>query len=242
MNGLDWKQPALVGGVIAGILSVIPIVNLGNCCFCAWLVLGGAIASKMLIDRTPRRVRSGEGAQVGLMAGLVATGIYLVLSVLLLFAGIGESLQRSILSDIATRSGDPQFQEMMQKIVEASANQTTAERFLGALPILIFFAVFFIGFSVLGGLLGIALFEKRKDQFPPSQYPPNYPPNYPPQSGGYGGGSYGGGYGGSQGGGYGGGYGGGQGGSQGGGQGGSQGGGYSGGSGGDQGGWPPSNA
>lgn len=188
MNGLDWKTPALVGGAIAGILSLIPIVNLGNCCFCSWLVVGGAVASKMLINRTPRPVKSGEGAQVGLMAGLIATGIYLVISLLLLVAGIGEGLQRSIFEGIANKSSDPQFQEMIQKVLEASANQTPGQRLIGALPILILLAVFYIGFSTLGGLLGVALFEKRRDQFPPSQYPPNYPPNYPPHSGPTGGG------------------------------------------------------
>ncbi len=192
MNELDWKQPVLVGGVVAGLLSVIPVVNIGNCCFCAWMVLGGAIATKMVVDRTPRPVKSGEGAKVGLMAGLIASGMYLVISLLLLVAGIGEGLQRSIFEGIANKSSDPQFQEMIQKVLEASANQTPGQRLIGSLPILILLAVFYIGFSTLGGLLGVALFEKRKDQFPPSQYPPNYPPNYPPQSGPTGGGQGGG--------------------------------------------------
>jgi uncharacterized membrane protein (DUF4010 family) len=199
MNELDWKQPALVGGVVAGILSVIPVVSIGNCCFCAWMVLGGAIAAKLVVDRTPRPVKSGEGAKVGLMAGLIGVGISLVIGVLLLIAGVGEGLQRSILAGIAERSSDPQIQEMMQKMLEASAAQTMAEKVIAALPFMIVGAIFQIGFSVLGGLLGIAMFEKRKDQFPPSQYPPNYPPNYPPQSGPYGGG-YGGGSGSGQGG------------------------------------------
>ena len=57
---------------MAGILSVIPFVNFVNCCFCAWLLVGGAVAAKMLINRAPRPVRSGEGAQVGAVAGLIA--------------------------------------------------------------------------------------------------------------------------------------------------------------------------
>jgi hypothetical protein len=200
MNDLDWKQPALVGGLIAGILAVVPVVNLANCCFCAWAVVGGAVASKMLIDRTPRPVKSGEGAKTGLMAGLIGAGIYLVIGVPLALIGIGEGLQRTIFTEMANRSADPQFQEMMQRILEASANQTPGQRLVGTLPVMIIFAAIYLGFTVLGGLLGVALFEKRKDQFPPSQYPPNYPqsnyppgnsPDYPPQSSGYGGGSSG---------------------------------------------------
>jgi len=193
MNELDWKQPALVGGVIAGLLSVIPGLSLVNCCFCAWLLVGGAVAAKMLIDRTQRPVKSGEGAQVGAIAGLIAAGIYLVLSLALLVFGIGQKFTQDLLNRIAGSSGNPDFQEMIQKVIEASANQTPAQRLVSALPGLIMFAVLFVGFSTLGGLLGVALFEKRRDQPPPPPpqyppgYPPNYPPNPPPQSGGPGG-------------------------------------------------------
>jgi hypothetical protein len=191
MNELDWKQPALIGGVIAGLLSVIPGISLANCCFCAWLLVGGAIAAKMLINRAPRPVKSGEGAQVGAMAGLIAAGIYLVVSIPLIIFAVGERFQQALLGRLAEWSSNPDLQEMMRKAMELSANQTSAQRLVSALPILIVFAVLSVGFSTLGGLLGVALFEKRRDQPPPPQYPPGYPPQYPPQypppSGGSGG-------------------------------------------------------
>ncbi len=191
MNELDWKQPALIGGLIAGILSVIPGVEIGNCCFCAWLVIGGAIAAKMVISRTQRQVKIGEGAQIGAIAGLIASAVYIFLNLVSLVLGIGQQTKRDILARLSESVNNPEFQEMMQKILEASANQTTAQRLVAALPGMILFAVLFVGFSTLGGLLGVALFEKRRDQPPPPQYPPGYPPNppgyppnYPPQSGG----------------------------------------------------------
>ena len=188
MNDLDWKQPALIGGVAAGLLSVIPGLNLANCCFCAWLLVGGAVAAKLLIDRSPRPIKSGEGALVGVAAGFIAAGLYLVISLALIVLGVGQELQQNMLSRMAEMSGNPEFQEMMQRVIEASANQTPAQRLIAALPGLIMFSVLFIGFSTLGGLLGVAIFEKRRGQTPPPpQYPPNYPPNYPPQSGGPGG-------------------------------------------------------
>ena len=184
MNDLDWKQPALIGGLIAGILSVIPVVQIANCCFCAWALVGGAVASKMVIGRTPRPVRSGEGAQVGLMAGLIAAGIYVVLGMPLALLGIGEGVMRKMMEGLSNQSADSQFQEMMRTVLEATANQTPGQRLAAAIPGLIIGGIILGGFTVLGGLLGVALFEKRKDQPPP----PQYPPNYPPQSGGYGGG------------------------------------------------------
>jgi len=198
MNELDWKQPALVGGVMAGVLSVIPLVNFVNCCFCAWLLVGGAVAAKMLINRAPRPVRSGEGAQVGAVAGLIAAGIYSLISLALAVFSIGQRFQEDLLSRMAEMSNDPNFQAMIRKMLEESANQPLAQKLISVVISLIIVSVIYIGFSTLGGLLGVALFEKRRDQ-PPPQYPPgyppgytpNYPPNYPPQppptSGGSGG-------------------------------------------------------
>jgi hypothetical protein len=199
MNELDWKQPALFGGVIAGILSVIPGIGLVNCCFCAWLLVGGAIAAKMLINRAPRPVRSGEGAQVGAIAGLIAAGIYLVISIPMIMFAVGEGFQRYIFEQMMASINNPEFQEIMRKAMEESANQTSAQRLVSTLPYMIIFSVLSVGFSTLGGLLGVAMFEKRRGQPPPQQnppgyppsyppnYPPNYPPQYPPQSGGSGG-------------------------------------------------------
>jgi hypothetical protein len=199
MNELDWKQPALVGGVMAGILSVIPIVNFANCCFCAWLLVGGAVAAKMLINRAPRPVRSGEGAQVGAVAGLIAAGIYSLISLAFAVFNIGQRFQEEMLNRMAEMSNDPNFQAAIRKMIEDGANQPVAQKLVSVVIVLIIVSVIYIGFSTLGGLLGVALFEKRRDQPPPPQYPPgyppnqppNYPPNYPPQypppSGGSGG-------------------------------------------------------
>src|SRR5262245_54223565 len=186
MNELDWKQPALIGGLIGGLLSVIPGVQLANCCFCAWLLVGGAVATKMLINRTPRPIKSGEGAQVGAMAGLIASGFFVGISILLTLFSFGERFQRDLLERIKETVNNPDFQEGLQRAIEASANQTPGQRLISSLPGWIVFSVLFVGFSTLGGLLGVSLFEKRRDQPPPMQYHPgplptytqNYSPNY----------------------------------------------------------------
>jgi hypothetical protein len=184
MNDLDWKQPALIGGLVAGLLSVIPGLNIINCCFCAWLLVGGALASKMVINRTPRPVKNGEGAQIGAFAGVIAAGIYFFLSVTLIALSIGQEFQQKMLSQLSEKMGNPDFQEAMRKYIELLANQTPTQRLVSALPGLVILSLIFIGFSTLGGLLGVVLFEKRRIVPPP---PPEYPPDYPPQPGGPGG-------------------------------------------------------
>ena len=39
-----YAQPALIGGVVMGVLSALPIVSGGNLCCCLWVVSGGAEA------------------------------------------------------------------------------------------------------------------------------------------------------------------------------------------------------
>src|SRR5262245_37124989 len=141
MNELDWKQPALIGGVIAGLLSVIPGISLANCCFCAWLLVGGAIAAKMLINRAPRPVKSGEGAQVGAMAGLIAAGVISLISLALAVFNIGQRFQEDLLNRIAEMSNDPNLQERIRKMIEESANQPRAQKLVLALIVLVISSV-----------------------------------------------------------------------------------------------------
>jgi hypothetical protein len=187
MNDLDWKMPALIGGLLTGVLSVVPIVGLLNCCFCGWALVGGAVATKLLVDRTPRPLRGGDGAKIGLMSGLIAAGVYLFINIPLILSGIAEKFQYQMFGKIADSLSDPNLQEMIRKVIEESAKRTAAERLFSSLLVLIPFSVLLGGFSVLGGLLGIALFEKRKNLPPPPPYPiqPEAPPpwQYPPQSG-----------------------------------------------------------
>jgi hypothetical protein len=183
MNELDWKQPALIGGLIAGFLSVIPGISFGNCCFCAWLLVGGAVAAKMLISRTPRPVKSGEGALIGAVAGLIAAGVYLAINIPVVIFAIGERFQQALFERLGELNSNPDIQELMRKGAEAiamNANLSPAQRLVSALPLWIVSSLLFVGFSTLGGLLGVALFEKRENQPPPPQYPSGYPPQHPP--------------------------------------------------------------
>jgi predicted Zn-dependent protease len=98
--------------------------------------------------------------------------------------GLGENVESQFLSDIASRTTDPEAQELVSRVVETIANMSPAQKLLYALVAQILFSAVLGAFCILGGLLGIALFEKRRELPPPPQYPPQYSPQYPPQSGG----------------------------------------------------------
>lgn len=143
------------------------------------------MAARMLIKQSPvLPVSNGDGAVVGALAGLVGAGVYLVLGVPigLLSDRAGLSMLRSVFNQV----DDPQFRAAMEEALRASENQGLAERVLAALFFWFIVSVISIGFSTLGGLIGIAIFEKRKGQQPPA---PGYggtgfpPPGSPPPPG-----------------------------------------------------------
>ena len=182
MDELEWKRPALIGGLIAGILSVIPFIQMLNVCLCLWAWVGGIVAAKLLINRSPRIITSKDGAKVGMYAGLIGCAIVFVISMLIMFWRMDRLLETMI----ALSANAPEVQSSYAKIQDNPAIKTMLSFVIAFIS-----AIFILGFTVLGGLVGVAMFEKRRGQPPPPQYPPsyppNYPPNYPPQSGGSGG-------------------------------------------------------
>ena len=185
MNGLSYKKPALVGGALVAVLSNIPIVNLVNVCLCLWAWVGGAVAAKLLVDRAAQPLTSREGARVGLLAGLLGAGLSFVVQLPLTIFQMNRILETAAQLPIASEDAQVLYERISQ-----SGSLRIALAFIFAF----ISALLLLGFTVLGGMAGVALFEKRKGPPPPAPYPPQYPPdypqnpppNYPPSSGGYG--------------------------------------------------------
>src|SRR3712207_2306081 len=74
-------QPAFWGGLFIGVLSALPIVNVGNCCCCLWVVTGGVLAAYLRQQNTPYAIPASEGALVGLLAGVIGGVLTVVISI-----------------------------------------------------------------------------------------------------------------------------------------------------------------
>ncbi len=182
MAEVDYKKPALIGGAIVGLLSVMPILQTLSACFCFWAWVGGAVAAKLLINSSSHPITPRDGAKVGLMAGLFGAVIYFVIETPIAIWQIPvmmETAEKIIAEKIIK---DPQAAELYRKIA-----QTQSLRIIFAALFTFIGALFTIVFTVLGGMVGAKLFEKRQNQSPPSQYPSDYPPPPPPTSGNQGG-------------------------------------------------------
>ena len=146
-------KPAVIGGVVLGLLSAIPFVNFVNICCCLWAILGGMLASYLYVKNSPAPANAGDGAIVGAIAGIVGGLISLVVGIPLAIAtgGAMESMFASMMERV-----DPSQAELMR--VRMQAGSTVA----GAIVNGLIQAVLLFIFSILGGLIGIPLFEKRK--------------------------------------------------------------------------------
>src|SRR6266545_147304 len=131
-------KPALLGGLIVGVLSAIPFIN--YCC-CIWSIGGGVLAAYLYIKSSPIPVTMGVGAIVGGLAGIVAGIIYLIigLPIAILFGMTAMTEQLS-------RSGvQLPFSGTLLMIVAG---------IIGAIILAVL--------ATLGGIIGVAIFEKRK--------------------------------------------------------------------------------
>src|SRR5687768_5974073 len=79
-------QPALLAGIAIGVLSALPVVNIVNLCCCGWVVFGGALAAYLMQQNHAAPVTTGDGAIVGLLAGVIGAGVGSVLAVPISYA------------------------------------------------------------------------------------------------------------------------------------------------------------
>ena len=155
----DKLKPALIGGVVLGILSVIPFISAGNLCCCLWAILGGMLASYLYIKNSPTPANAGDGAVLGAAAGAIGAVISVVLGVPIAWA-MGPTMRNMIIS--LMENADPRQADIMRRQLEASGDA------IGPIIIqsLIGAALLFV-FAIIGGLLGVVIFEKRKGGAPP---------------------------------------------------------------------------
>ena len=154
-----YGQPALIGGLVMGVLSALPLIAAGNLCCCLWVVGGGLVAAYVFQQNQAAPITPGDGALVGLLAGLIGAVVQVLLSI-----------------PISIMIG-PMEREVMQRLIEMVGTlppemRDTLERYgrgeqsgvlLIVSRIVAFMFWLFIGaiFSTLGGLLGSAIFRKQ---------------------------------------------------------------------------------
>jgi hypothetical protein len=166
-------QPVILGGLFFGVLSALPIISMGNCC-CLWVIGGGIIAAYLLQQGQPGPITPGDGAIVGLLAGVVGAFVHAVVSIpVLLVAG---PLQARMMEGLLNRMSDanPDLRSLAE-----SMHYTGAGAAIGVIISFVFMLIVGVLFGALGGMLGALFFKKDLPPAPP-QPPASFPPPFNP--------------------------------------------------------------
>jgi hypothetical protein len=156
-------QPALLGGVVIGVLSALPVISAGNCLCCLWVILGGILATYLLQQAQPTTpVEAADGAIVGLLAGLVGAvvGTIVAIPVQMLMGSMGGDALRQILEQ---SGGD------MPAEVRDAFEQMSRGGIGGALMFVVLLVSLVVNaiFGAIGGALGTTLFKPSVPPPPP---------------------------------------------------------------------------
>ena len=162
-------QPVLLGGLFIGVLSALPIISIGNCFCCMWVIGGGMVAAYLLQQSQAAPITAGDGAVVGLLAGLAGAVIHLFLSIPinLMFGPMQADMMQRIMSSAG--EVPPELRPMMEQM-----QQNAGFTIIGALFGFIFMVIVGVIFGALGGLVG-ALFFKKDGPPPPTPPIPQTP-------------------------------------------------------------------
>ncbi len=150
-------KPALISGVIFGVASAIPFLNLLNCC-CLLIFGCGICSAYLLIRRSTFSISYGQGALVGLLAGVFGAFTTTILESIMEML-IGQRLKEMTYQLIEgfAQQIPPEFMEIIEQAMmepfTISAMITT----------LIFSLIIYCIFSTIGGILGVALFRKKQE-------------------------------------------------------------------------------
>jgi hypothetical protein len=161
MTRSPYAQPALIGGIVMGVLSALPIVAAGNLCCCLWVFSGGAVAAYLFQQNQTTPITPGDGAVVGLLAGL--TGAFVQLVVAIPIGILVAPMERAVLQRVIEVAGTmpPEMRDAIERYSSATGEGGFALLIVKQMVSLIVWLVVGAIFSTIGGLLGALVFRKQ---------------------------------------------------------------------------------
>ena len=140
---MNKLKPALLGGLVVGLLSSIPFIN--YCC-CIWAIGGGGLACYLYMKSSPTPIGPGDGAVLGALAGVVGAVLYLVIGVPIAYFLSAAQMEEA-------------FRQANINLPFTGPLLFIVSGLIGSLILLVL--------SVIGGLIAVPIFEKRKGAVPP---------------------------------------------------------------------------
>lgn len=147
MNAKNFLLSAVIAGVVAAVLSVVPVVNLVNCLLCGWIWISAIFAVWLYRRFNGLPLTLGQAALLGLVTGLIC-------------AVLSTALQAAFQTSVASAIPPETMSQLEQAVGPDAAQMLTAPStsiFIG----LVFSLIFEGLFGALGGLIGGAIFKPK---------------------------------------------------------------------------------
>jgi hypothetical protein len=150
----------VIGGIVMGVLSALPIVAVGNLCCCLWVIGGGVVAAYLFQQNQTMPIAPGDGALVGLLAGLVGAFVQLVVAIPI--GILVAPMERAMLQRMIDIAGTmpPEMRDAIERYSSPDGGGI-ALMIVKQVVGLMFFLVVGAIFSTIGGLLGALVFKKQ---------------------------------------------------------------------------------
>jgi hypothetical protein len=159
-----------MGGLVMGVLSALPVINV---CCCLWILSAGMMAAYLLQQNHPESITPGDGAIVGLLAGIAGALVQFVVSIPI--GVLMAPIERSMMQRAAEMAGEmpPAFRQLLESYGAQRQGVSVFAIVLIRLFSLLFALILGGVFSTLGGLLGAVVFRRAQPLIVPP--PPSNP-------------------------------------------------------------------
>jgi hypothetical protein len=177
MKTASYMKPALIGGVVTGVLSAAPLIGAGNCICCLYVWAGSILAAYFLFKDFPSSTL-GDGALVGLFSGIMGAIIDTMVSLpIMLFFWKDQDIIGNLPPETldALDQMPPIVMQMFETMSNPSPGSKLAVLGVGFVTNLFVFALI----GTIGGMIGASMFRDKTPQ--PMTPPPPLPPSPPPQ-------------------------------------------------------------
>jgi hypothetical protein len=171
------QRAVLLGGLVIGLVSGIPGLSLLNCCCCAGILIGGALAVYLYKEEFTPETPPLESSDVlilsfiaGILGAVIATAVSGVVSTF--FGPVETEFLRKIMARVTDKLASQgalqqnSIDEIQNQLEQAVQEKLTVGSILRSL---IFSLIIYPIFSMLGGLIGFGIFGKKKR--PSNDYP-----------------------------------------------------------------------
>jgi hypothetical protein len=182
----SMAKAVIIGGIVGGILGVIPLISSFNCCCCLWFAVGAIIAVLVYKAASPVSITTGHGALLGLITGVICG----VISGAGIYAISGYQFRDPELYDPNSAKAQEVFDLFREMYSNAGMSDQEIEQILGQIEsmmtsigpegataylvaTIIFYIIIGVIISVLAGIITAAIAGKKQEF---REEPPPYNP------------------------------------------------------------------